>query len=311
MKALTIGKALAAMLLFVCPTVHAAAPVVSNVTVTDVTPVSFSVVWAADQPSTPNLNVFVDAGGTTPAAGISVAPTPIESGDSAIATAAENLGVMKVRVTGLLPDSIYYFQTKTTSKGNPGDQTLYPAAAPMAQVTTESRVVRFKTVGTDEVPFTNDLIALDCDVAGALLMAQVQGSAYPVSSFAGDGVAAPFAYVDLNNVFSNAAHENLALGGGESLVLKKVKGIQGIESANFAVPTNTELAQLKAPAVALCPGDLNGDKMVDGDDLVLFKNDWGKADCGGAGCLSDLDGDGDADGLDLFALVNNWGNTCP
>ena len=93
-------------------------PEVSHVMVTDVTTVSFSVIWATSEGSTADLDVYEDAAGTVLAAGALITPHPVN--DTAMAdtirTAAEDNGVMKVRVTGLDADTTYYFRTATTSK---------------------------------------------------------------------------------------------------------------------------------------------------------------------------------------------------
>jgi hypothetical protein len=52
-----------------------------------------------------------------------------------------------------------------------------------------------------------------------------------------------------------------------------------------------------------CPGDLNGDREVDGRDLGLFLASWGN----GAKDPADLDLDGDVDGADLGEMLAAWG----
>jgi endonuclease I len=52
----------------------------------------------------------------------------------------------------------------------------------------------------------------------------------------------------------------------------------------------------------LCPGDLNGDTVVDGADLGQLLGAWG----GGPG-PADLNGDGTVDGADLGLLLGAWG----
>ena len=64
-----------------------------------------------------------------------------------------------------------------------------------------------------------------------------------------------------------------------------------------------ELACTAAP----CPGDLNGDGMVDGVDLGLLFAAWGE--CTDV-CPADFDGDGTVDGQDLGGLFVGWGG-CP
>jgi hypothetical protein len=66
------------------------------------------------------------------------------------------------------------------------------------------------------------------------------------------------------------------------------------------------LLELACTAVP-CPGDLNGDRIVDGVDLGLLFAAWG--DCNGV-CPADFDGDGTVDGQDLGGLFVGWG-VCP
>jgi hypothetical protein len=313
MKSLTILKFLGMIILCVIwfsPMALAVAPVVSDVTVSDVTPVSFSVIWKSDIASTSDLNVFTDSAGTTPVAGATIESQPVENGDAGIAAAAEDIGVMKVRVSGLTANTTYYFQTKTTEKGG-FDETHFPTAAPLPEVTTAAEVVRSHMVDGAEVPFSNDLILFDCDVAGALLVADVAGSDYPVSGFAGDGVAGSLAYVDLNNVFSFGS--TLPLNGGEYVELTKFKGIQGIESSDHWLPENSQMAQMVDPLDAPpCEADIAPPMgVVDVADLIAFLADFGRNNCSGD-CAGDFDGDGDVDGFDSWVLVEDYGRTnCP
>lgn len=312
---------MALALMELCPSAFAA-PNVSDVTATDVTPVSFSVIWASDEASTSGLNVFKDQAGTVPATAITIESQPVESGDATIGEAAEDNGVMKVRVTGLAPDITYYFQTVTTSKST-SNITYYPEAAPMLDVTTESRVVRTTISGEDEVHFTNDLIGLECylpggtiPAEGTLLVAQVNGGDYPVSGFVGDGVVVPQAYVDLNNLFSSLNYETRALYGGEALTLTRFMGMHGIEADAYFVPINSQLAEMKSPlTVSLCEGDFDTDADVDGSDLAVFAADFGRTDCNDDGvpdCEGDFDKDGDVDGSDLAVFAADFGRTdCP
>jgi len=144
--------------LFVLPVAaYGGMPEVDHVMVTDVTTRSFSVIWAASEASTADLEVYEDEAGTVLDAVIT--PHPIESGDDTIKTAAEDNGVMKVRVTGLASDTTYYFMTITTSKLTE-ETTDYPDAA--MSVTTESETVRTYESGEDTLPFSNDPIIEPC-----------------------------------------------------------------------------------------------------------------------------------------------------
>jgi len=109
-------------------------PEVNHVMVTDVTTTSFSVIWAANEASTAGLEVYADENGSSQIVDAVITAHPIECGDETIKAAAEDNGVMKVMVTGLEPDTTYYFMTITTSKSSL-DTTYDPSAAPFIPVT--------------------------------------------------------------------------------------------------------------------------------------------------------------------------------
>ena len=52
----------------------------------------------------------------------------------------------------------------------------------------------------------------------------------------------------------------------------------------------------------LCPGDLNGDEIVDAADLGLLIGDWSRTDSD-----ADLNDDGVVDAADLGLLIGAWG----
>jgi hypothetical protein len=63
-------------------------------------------------------------------------------------------------------------------------------------------------------------------------------------------------------------------------------------------------AQLPDP----CPGDINGDGVVDATDLAILLGGWGVF--GPIGTGGDVDRDGDTDAVDLGTLLGSWG-PCP
>ena len=74
--------------------------------VTDVTPVQYCVIWATTEPAAPSVEVFLDANATMPYTEATIIS------DSSKHPPAEDIGVMKVRVMGLTPDSSYFFRIK-------------------------------------------------------------------------------------------------------------------------------------------------------------------------------------------------------
>ncbi len=56
-----------------------------------------------------------------------------------------------------------------------------------------------------------------------------------------------------------------------------------------------------------CPGDANGDRVVDFLDLNIVLSDFGLS---GSGLQGDLDGDGDCDFIDLNLVLSAFGQSC-
>jgi hypothetical protein len=242
---------------------YAGVPEVSHVMLTDVTTRSFSVIWAAGEPSAASLEVYQDENGTLSAVDAVITPHPIESGNESIRTAAENNGVMKVRVTGLAPDTTYYFKTITTSKSTEEieETTDYPDAAPFISVTTESETVRTYESSGNVLPFSNDLIIEPCylddgttPAEGTLLLATVAGGSHPITAFVGDGVEPPYAIIDLNNVFSRDTFENIDLSQGLNLTLLNFRGLAGNSIVTHVVPEDQSLSEVKPAEFALKVG---------------------------------------------------------
>lgn len=246
-----------------CPFYLIGAPAVRDLIVTDVTTRSFCVVWASNEASytdQPHIYVYDDPNGLVPTVNTSITPQPVESGNSAIAVLAENNGVLKVRVAGLSPGTTYYFRTVTTSKSTK-ETTLYPAAPPFPSIITETLTVRDRLSGEDAVPFSNDLIIGECflddgitPAEGTILIATVEGGDYPLSAFVGDGIAPPYAVIDLNNVFSRGSRKNVEVTEGKSITLLNFRGTLGNSVINNAVPLDEGLSAIKRPQSAIVPG---------------------------------------------------------
>lgn len=234
-------------------------PTVQDLFVTDVTTVSFSVIWAASEASTATLEVFEDAAGTIPVTGATIIPHPVNNGDAAIRLAAEDNGVMKVMVTGLSYDTTYYFQTLTTSKSTV-QTAVYPATG-LLDVTTEVQTVRTYESNGDILPFSNDIIIEPCyledgvtPATGTLLMATVAGANYPLTAFVGDGVPSPNALIDLNNAFSRTSFGNFDLQQGENLTLLNFGGLSGNSVVNKQTPLDNSLAEIKPADAGMSEG---------------------------------------------------------
>ena len=178
---------------------HAATPSISNVTATDVADTQFSVVWASDVACTGTLQIFSDAGATQEITGSLT--LDYQSDDHA---PAEDNGVMKVTVTGLESNTLYYFRIVTISSEG---VLVEPALGELPSVHTE---IESQLVENDVI--AHKILQNDgtTPATGGLLLAQLEGASYPITGWVGDGVSDPsYALVDLNNFYSEETHMNL------------------------------------------------------------------------------------------------------
>jgi len=227
-------------------------PLVSHLVVTDVTPRSFSVVWISSEPSICSLRVFDDQ--HQELSGLSLVS------ESGLHPPAEDLGVMKVTVTNLQPNTTYYFQTLTTSKGD-GKLTISPLEPTSVQTELNSIVVH------------NDVLAhrifqRDGETAaqGALLLAEVDSGNYPITGWVETGDFAPWAFVNLDNIYSRETHTNLELAGGEGLTLTSIGGSLGFKLISVAIPPETGTIQTLQPL----PSEEQSTLAIDADNDEMF-----------------------------------------
>jgi len=255
--------AVVAVLFLLLPVTAMAGPEVKDILVTDVTPSAFSVVWTAGESSRidyPHMNVFNDPDGLEPTLDIEITPFPVVGGSGVIPAMAQEKGVMKVRVSGLQSNTTYYFQTLTTSNST-NETTFYPENPPYLSVTTEEKIERDKVSVDEDVPFSNDMIIAECyledgvtPAEGTLLIATVEEGNYPVSAFVGDGVAPPYALIDMNNIFSRNTHKSLDVMQNTNLTLVNFRGIWGNALITYTVPEDVGLSEVKSPAPMLLEG---------------------------------------------------------
>jgi len=202
----------------------------NSMVVTDVTPAQFCVVWGTLEPSTAWVEVFEDAQATIPFA---QAVVKAESPDH---PPAENIGVMKVKVLGLKPDTEYFFRTQTTLK-----QTGAIYASPLHRVKTQkaSAIVR------NDVLVQKVSVGSGNEAPGVLVIASVDGASYPVSGWVGDGVPGQYAAIDTNNFYHAQTRVNLELRGGEVIKLTVFGGSLGSFEIQETIPEETgEMQQL-------------------------------------------------------------------
>jgi hypothetical protein len=206
---------------------------VDHITVTDVTSEGFAVIWQATEPSTCSLELYDEMG--TPLGNLEIVS------ESALYPPAEDIGVMKVTVSGLEANKPYGFQALTISKAD-GLALFTPVYPQLLEVVTE-------TVDSvvDNDPIKQTIYDEDGSPAdGALLVASVTGGNYPVTAWVGQDIASPWARVDLNRIYSGLTHENLQLLGGEELTLWGFGGQLGnyVNIQKIPLPTGAEQVAL-------------------------------------------------------------------
>lgn len=310
---------LAAAVSLVGTLVHGA---VSDITVTDVSTRAFAVVWASDEAVTgASVRVFQDAGGTAEITGsferrlVSAAFPP-----------ALERGVVKVDVTGLVPDTTVFVQTVTTGAGG---TVQAPSGPPFIAVRT--------AVGTTKVNAANQLIVNDLivqdvvapdgvsPVDGTLLVVDAPGrAAHPISAFVGEGFASPAAVVDLSNLFDATTRTSLEVASGTTLTLSEFRGLTCpmlVDHRQLHFRRAPEHSEIGATGVALTQletaaacffADTVCDDAVNVLDVQRVLNTFNRAS-GVCAFNPDLDlvADDVINVLDVQSVLNRFGETAP
>jgi len=258
----------------------------NDVHITDVTPVSFTVVWAVDEAASGTLQLYDDVLGSRANTTATIQAQFTESGDSALATQAANQGVLRVRVSGLTPATAYFFRLVTTPTLS-GIAENFPASGPLLSLMTQaaSDAISNETSGINVV--ATDGIS---PATGTVILAQVVGSEYPVSHMVGDGTAADLAMLNLSNLYGGNAISR-ELTGGESLSLTVLGGTLGRVSASTIVPVNDRRGELEI----IPPGVLQLASIVDTDGDGI--PDWYEIEHGLNVTVNDASADADLDTL--------------
>lgn len=282
-------------LLFSTWHVQASPVIVTDITVTDVTPNSFSVIWNGDQAAIPSIRVYSDENGTQEITGqVTITPHPFKGSHSSVREKARENGVLSLLVSGLAPATTYYFQTVTIAAAS-GEITVEPSTPLSSFATTQDWSIRTHIPTTVEYLFTNDTILIDAPLEdgsepseGTIVALQVTGSDFPVTGMVGDGVTIPFAAVDCANIFDAAGHINMVLTGGEEVTITRFLGINGTETFTARLLPPRQLAQLRGtvslrevvrvlqittsqPDVSLDTDyDVNGDGRIGVEETLYF-----------------------------------------
>jgi len=213
-------------------------PAVSHLRITDVSPLSFSVVWISSEPSNSSLRVF-------DARQKELTSVTITS-ESSLHPPAEDLGVMKVRVSRLKADTTYYLQTITTAKAD-AKVTVHPKK-PIRVRTEKSAIPVNNLVLAQKIYFENQSLGNGC-----LMVVSVKGGSYPVTGWVGGQAnpPSPWALIDLNNIYSGQINKNLEMFGGETMTIEALGGKGGYFSYSRKIPSSSDgqIIEIKPPIV--------------------------------------------------------------
>lgn len=254
--------------------------------ITDVTPVSFSVVWITNESATGNIEVYQDAQGADLVSEANISLQYTDTNNTLLQNQASANGILRARISGLSPSTPYFFRLTTTPVAS-GQPEIFPPAGPLLGLSTQETS---DAISNDT--FIVEIIQSDGSSAasGAIMLANVSGSPYPVSAMVGDGIDVSRAILNMANVYGNN-RVNRELDGGESLTILALGGVLGRANASLPIPANNQSGELKN----ILPAGLQLEPIIDSDNDGI--PDWYELDNGLSLSMNDAELDADGDSL--------------
>jgi len=192
----------------------AAQVVITNVSVVNVTPSTFSVVWAGSQSITPTISIFSDAAGTSNlTTQLGIQWYPLNVGDPAITNAyyrrqnqtalqqaTASQGLVQVRVQGCAPNTTYYYKLQVTATN--GQTNVWPATGPLPSVTT--------ALENDFVVESQQIILTipGLNPAGGVVILSNSNTPSLLAGVVGDGVASNEVFFSVSDLLAASGQTN-------------------------------------------------------------------------------------------------------
>lgn len=193
---------------------------ITNVSVVNVTPTGFDVLWRVES-STPSIAIFADAGGVTNLAHqVGIEAYPLHTGSPQLAAGYDrrlgqeatrqktrNFGLVMMRVSGCHPGRTYYY--RLTSTPSPGTPAVYPASGPLPSVTLPPE----NTFVVNDQTLVLEVPALDAE--GRIVLITHTNATAPLAAVVGDGAKTNQVFFNLNDLFALAGGGNFSPLGAQ------------------------------------------------------------------------------------------------
>jgi len=263
-----------------------AVPETVSVKVTDVSTSSFSIIWMTNVAAEPSVEIYRDGQMidriTDELSIVSMPDTPDN-----VAEAARNKGIMKVRVSGLSPDSHYFARTVTRDPNDP----FNPGYSPLQEIYTAKAVQPYKQADDGTLAgIANDLITMNIYTppndtslgTGDLLVLELPTiTTYPLTAFVGTEAISSEGIIDLNNLFGPDM-TTLQTQGKEKALITVYRGDTLITEQRQSLatlthyrklPDSSNLLQAQEPVKGFF-ADINLDGKVDDADFQEFRKQY-------------------------------------
>lgn len=188
---------------------------ITNVSVVNITPSGFSIVWAGTVSATPSVSVFADAAGSSNLAGVvGIEFFPLHTADPAAANAyerrlsqadlrqkARSRGLFQARITGCQPGTRYHFKLRAVNLGGQ-DDSVWPEVGPLPGVTTSWE----NSFVTRSQQLIFNLPGLD--PAGSIVVLSNTNTPSLLAAVAGDGVSSNQVFFSLGDLIAATGETN-------------------------------------------------------------------------------------------------------